>query len=118
MLFLLLMWFFYATGLCIFYSQEAANPVLIDGMYDFHGLCANSCSFLYHRFYGGKTGPRLFPAVFRACYVFCIISLANVDSIAYALFYIVLIVRLFTGTVMFLRNSPLKKTAQLRRKRF
>ncbi len=94
----------------VFYRQEAANPVLIDGMYDFLGLCAATLALFYTTgFTAERPAPRSFLLFSGLAMFFCIISLANVDSIAYALFYIVLIVRLFTGTVMFLINSSVKE---------
>ena len=75
----------------IYYRQQAANPVLIDGMYDFLGLCAATLALFYTTgFTAERPAPRSFLLFSGLAMFFCIISLANLSSIAYALFYIVL----------------------------
>lgn len=90
----------------IYYRQQAANPVLIEGMYSFLGLCSATLAFFYATgFTAQRPAPRSYLLFAGLAIFFCIIALANASSIAYGLFYLVLIVRFYIGVIQLIRNS-------------
>ncbi len=64
-----------------------------------------SCLLLCHRLYRPAAGPRSYLLFAGLAIFFCIIALANASSIAYGLFYLVLIVRFYIGVIQLIRNS-------------
>jgi hypothetical protein len=90
----------------IYYRQQAANPVLIDGMYAFLGLCASTLAFFYiTAFTAGRPAPASTLLFSGIGIYFCIIAILNTSVTAYGLFFAVLAIRLYVCSVLLLRSS-------------
>ena len=94
----------------LYYRQEAANPVLIDSMYAFLGLCASTLAFFYIAgFTAGRPSPRASLLFSGIGIFFCVVALINAANYAYGLFFIALIIRLFTASLLLLSNKPVQQ---------
>ncbi len=90
----------------VYYRQQAANPVLIDGMYAFLGLCSSALALFYIvGFAAGRPSPRSALLFSGAGIYFCALAILNASCLAYGLFFAVLIIRLYTACVLLLRNT-------------
>ncbi len=89
----------------IYYRQQAANPVLIDGMYAFLGLCASTLAFFHITgFTAGRPSPASTLLFSGIGIYFCIIAILNTSVTAYSLFFAVLAIRLYISSILLLRS--------------
>ncbi len=90
----------------LYYRQQAANPVLIDCMYAFLGLCSSALAFFHIAgFTAGRPSPRSVLLFSGMGIYFCAVALVNSPNVFYSLFFAAVIIRLFAASVLLLRNA-------------
>ncbi len=90
----------------LYYRQQAANPVLIDCIYAFLGLCSSTLAFFHIAgFTAGRPSPRSVLLFSGAGIYFCSVALVNTPNAYYTLFFLAVIIRLFAASVLLLRNA-------------